>query len=227
MSSTYDVVKRSPLRHVLAEAGAQFSRISGWDVAVRFGDVEQEVRLAQSGVGLSDSSFTTKWEMQGADLSQILASMFFGKAPTSGRAIGRKQGYVARPSRNQAMFISDLPMDWAREIAQTPILECFHLVERTSGFSHLVLCGPKAQPLLRTVTPLDTRDRIFPNFCCAWGPMAGIRVLLVRNDRKELPAYEILVGREYAEYLWNALTESGCRFQIRPLGFESMRLLEG
>jgi heterotetrameric sarcosine oxidase gamma subunit len=226
MPVTYDVTKRSPLHNVLVASGGQFSKISGWDVAVRFGDVQKEVRLAQSGVGLSDSSFTTKWEMQGADLNQILGIMFSEKVPTSGSASRRNRGYVARLSGNQAILISDQTVDWAQEIGKALPVSCFHLVERTSGLGHLVLCGPNAQALLRAVTSLDTRERIFPNLCCAWGPMAGIRVLLVRNDRKELPTYEILVGREYAEYLWNALIESGRRLQIGLQGFESMRLLE-
>jgi sarcosine oxidase, subunit alpha len=55
--------------------------------------------------------------------------------------------------------------------------------------------------------------------------MAGIRVLLVRRDRRGLLGYEILVSREYAEYLWNVLMAAGQEYGIRIHGFEALRLL--
>lgn len=227
MSADYKPVKYSPLHRVLASLGARFAEVSGWQVAGDFGDPQQEIQSAQSAVGLSDLSFTNKWEMQGADLGQALAAILPGKIPESGWAVRCDGGYIARPSRNHAILNSDHanPVS-ASEILRQTIDGCVHFVDRTSGFSRLVLCGPAARSVLRMVTSPDIRDSVFPNLYCAWAPMVGIRILLVRRDRKDLPAYEVLVSREYAEYLWGALMEAGQRHQVRPLGLKSMLLLE-
>jgi glycine cleavage system aminomethyltransferase T len=38
-------------------------------------------------------------------------------------------------------------------------------------------------------------------------------VLLIRRDRLAIPAFEIVVTRDYSEYVWDVLWETG-----RPLG---------
>jgi heterotetrameric sarcosine oxidase gamma subunit len=227
MSVTHRAVKRSPLHQVLASLGARLSEVAGWEVVLSFGDLQQEVLSARSGVGLSDFSFTTKWDMQGADLAEALAKMSPGTIPETNRAVLCDGGILCRATHSHALWISeraDASAIFSR-VREQDGHRCLHLVDRTSGYGHLVLCGPDARPVLRKLTSLDIRESVFPHLHCAWAPMAGLRILLVRNDRRDLPAYEILVSRAYAEFLWGTVMEAGRGHRIRPLGFESIRLL--
>jgi|SRR5579863_4728692 len=227
MPATSKPVKYSPLYHRLASMGANFSEVSGWLVASRFVDARQEAQSAQSAIGLCDLSSADLWEAQGADLEQLLVTVLGGRVPDSGQSMLCADGYVCRLSQKQALFVFDSEgrsvLSKLNDAAGSS--GCLHWVDRTSGFGRLLLCGPQARSVLRKVTPFDVRESAFPGLHCAWTPMAGVRVLLVRRDRRDLPAYEILVSREYAEYLWDAVMEAGREYQMRPCGFESVRLL--
>jgi heterotetrameric sarcosine oxidase gamma subunit len=216
------------LHRRLAKEGAVFSDRSGWLVAGHFGNAREEAESARSAVGLGDFSFTGKWDIQGADLEQSLRSVLEGApVPEPGRATECEGGYLCRLLRDHALVILDRPDAGVsikfRELGGGG---CVHSMDRTSGYGCLLLCGPQARLVLSKVTPLDVRGSNFPDLSCAWTPMAGIRVLLVRRDRRGLLGYEILVSREYAEYLWDTLMAAGQEYEIRIHGFEALRLLE-
>jgi heterotetrameric sarcosine oxidase gamma subunit len=227
MSELLAPVKHSPLHWVLTSIGANLSRRAGWEVVHDFGDVTQEVSSARSQVGLSDFSFTTKWDIQGADLGDALLQVSPGKVLETNRAMVCETGFLSRLSPNHAMWVADLPDNSVTlsRLVKHASERCLHLIDRTSGFGHLILCGPKSQSVLRRLVSLDIRESSFPHLSCAWAPMAGVRILLVRNDRRDVLAYEVIVSREYTEYLWTTIMETGQMHRIRPLGFDSMRLL--
>lgn len=227
MSELSAPIKRSPLHWVLTSSGASLTRRGGWEIALSFGDVTQEVSSARSQVGLSDFSFTTKWDIQGADLEDALLRLSSEKALKTNKAMIYGTGFVSRLSLSHAMCFAE-PSDNSAalsEFVKETSGRCVHVIDRTSGFGHLILCGPKSQSVLRRLMSLDVREGSFPHLTCAWAPMAGVRILLVRNDRKDMPAYEIIVSREYTEYLWTTILEAGQMHRIRPLGFDSVRLL--
>jgi heterotetrameric sarcosine oxidase gamma subunit len=222
-------VARSPLHQCLAEEGAVFSNRSGWLVADHFGNAREEAESARSALGLADLSFTAKWDIQGAEVEQALRRVLDASmVPEPGRAAAYEGCFVCRLARDHALLILDRPeavlLTRFREQAANG---CLHFTDRTSGYGRLVLWGAQARGVLCKLAPLDVRESTFPNLSCAWTPMAGVRVLLFRRDRRDLLGYEILVSRECAEYLWNSLLKAGQEYEIRRHGLEALRLLEG
>jgi len=222
---TFKPVARSPLHQRLSQGGVNFSQAGGWLVAEHFGNPQGEVQSTRSAAGLADLSSSAKWEAQGADLAQSLRTILEREPVEPGRVVLCEGGYICRLSTEQAFLILDETDGIVLRRLRERSNGCLHLVDRTSGFGHLVLCGPQARTVLCKVTSLNLGESAFPDLRCAWAPMAGIRVLVVRKNHRDLPAYEILVSREYAEYLWDAVTEAGREYLLRPLGLEAVRLL--
>ena len=220
--------KNSPLHHRLALSGASFTEVFGWLMADQFVDPQEEVNSVRAQVGLCDLSHARKWQVHGAELSDSLQPLLEGPVPDVGRHSTCRGGLVARTSRHQALFVIYDPK--APSFAEMPLSprqdECTHIVDRTAGFGTFLLCGPQATSVLRKCTPLDLRDRVFPHLACAWTPLTGVRCLLLRKDWPGLLGYIVLVSREYAEYLWNALLVSGQEFRIQPFGRKAAGLLE-
>ena len=193
---------RSPLHYRLTREGAVFSEYSGWLVADHFGNAQDEAESARSAAALGDFSFAGKWDIQGAGLERSLRRIVEGTAvPRPRRATACEGGYLCRLMPDRALLVLDrADAEISTKLRELGGSTCLHSVDRTSGYGRLLLCGPQARLVLSKVTPLDLRGSTFPDFSCAWTPMAGIRVLLARRDRRRLPGYEVLVSREYAEY---------------------------
>lgn len=228
MVATLHPIKRSPVHHKLAESGAVLAEVSGWFLAEHFGDAQAEAEAARASIGFCDLSSTAKCEVKGADVSEYLGSILGGPPPLPGRSALVGSGYVCRISRYHAIFIFD-PEDaaFAARIREASShFPCAHVTDRSSGLGCFFLCGPQACAVLRKLTPLDLRPAVFPDFSCAYTPMAAIRVLVARRDRWRLPGYEIFFSREYGEYFWDVLREAGEEFQMRPFGLLAARLLE-
>lgn len=219
-------LRRSPLHHRLVSRGARLTEVSGWLLAEQFVDPQQEADSVRAGVGLCDLSHASKWQVDGAGLGQLLKLLFDSRAPEVGRVSTCAGGLVARTSGSQALFVDAE----TSLVAELPTLakpdECVHIVDRTAGFGCVLLCGPRARSVLHKCTPLDLRDGVFADLSCAWTPVAGARCLLSRKDWPTAVGYMILVGREYGEYLWDALVDSGQEFRIQPFGRKACGLLE-
>ena len=227
MQSARPLVRQTPVHHQLVEGGALLKDVAGWLVAEHFGDAEAEARAVRSGVGLCDLSAAEKWEIKGNELPRHLAAVFGPDIPAPGYVVANRKGILCRVSRHHALFLANRD----ELAAESPCKEsssatCAHATNRTSGLASFLLCGPKARDVLGKLTSLDLRETRFPNHRCRCGPMAAIQVVLVHKDRGQLLGYEILVSREYGEYLWKAVTAAGEEYHLRHFGMAALRLLE-
>ena len=218
---------RSPLERALREQGAAFIECEGWWVAQHFGDAQLEVQAARRSAGICDLSSATKWDICGTDLTAALAETLPEHKPKPGEVTPYKGGYICQPSREHGTVVNDSPdVPLITEIQNNLGQRCLHLVNRTSGFARVLLCGPQSRSVLRKLTPLDLRDNAFAHLRCAWTSMAEVRVLLVRNDRQGTAAYEVLVSRDCAEYLWKSMLRAGQEFGIVAMGSQGLGMIE-
>lgn len=204
----------SPVHRVLEELAPAWVEIDGWKVPARFGPVEAEIHSVSSRVGLCDLTFQIKWEFRGRDLPRA-----FPDLPPVGCVAVRPDEYLCHTTHEQALWIGSVPrQEWPG---------CVHGADRTSGFAQFLLAGPNAPDVLNRLSSLDLRDRSLPDLSCRCAPLAHIGATILRRDRKQIRAYEILVSREYGEYAWRAVWESGIRFGIVAFGQEARSALEG
>ena len=77
----------------------------------------------------------------------------------------------------------------------------------------LALSGPAARAVLAKGCPLDFHPRVFGPGRCAQSRLAKCQVLIHQTDAD--PAFEIHVGRSFAQYAWTWLEDAGGEFGVR------------
>ncbi len=100
-----------------------------------------------------------------------------------------------------------------------------YLTDVTSGYAALLLAGPRSPEVLRKLVDLDVSGGAFPNLTCVQTGVHHTYTILMRLDIQSLRAYLILVSREYGEWLWEAIVETGAEFGIQPFGSAAHELL--
>jgi len=109
---------------------------------------------------------------------------------------------------------------------QPPFLPPAEAIDVTSVYASLRLVGPWSKDVLNKLTSLNLADAALPNLSCAQTNVAHVHTIVMREDIKELPAFHLLVGREYAEYFWDAIVHAGHEFQLCLFGLEALQALE-
>jgi heterotetrameric sarcosine oxidase gamma subunit len=217
----------SPVHDLLDRPGVRWVESDGWRVAASWGDAAGELARARAGVGLADASHQAKLEVQGRHIDAALALLLDGAvAPEVGGGIRRQGGACYRIRPDLALALGAPAAAGLRRLETEPASGCVHTIDRTSGLAAFVLAGPNVREILTRVTSLDLRERSFPDLRCARTAVARVAALVGRRDRGSLPAFDIVVAREYGAYLWRALAEAGHSFGLVEIGGDALRELE-
>lgn len=96
------------------------------------------------------------------------------------------------------------------------ICDLSHIHEPLSPYARLLISGPNARPLLSKLTSLNL-DRN-----TSYGTVAHVRGMVLRDAL----GFLVLVPRDYAESVWDAILHAGEEFHITPFGLEAHRRLE-
>jgi glycine cleavage system aminomethyltransferase T len=118
-----------------------------------------------------------------------------------------------RLTADSALFLSTAPI----ELATAPA-GCAHRTDLTSGRTIVAVAGPGSVDLLRAATQVDLRDREMPDGRCLQSSLARVPATILRFDRQGTRSYEILVPRDYGEYVWEVLLDAGAPLNVRPVG---------
>lgn len=97
-------------------------------------------------------------------------------------------------------------------------VERTHVTDVTSVLAGIALVGPRARDVLRKLTALDIRPTALDDGACAETALAGVHALLLRADLGSLPAYEIYVTRDVAEFVWDTLCDAGREYGMLLIG---------
>jgi glycine cleavage system aminomethyltransferase T len=108
-----------------------------------------------------------------------------------------------------------------------PDSSCLHLKEISSGLTTLAVIGPRSPDLLARLLRLDTDPRVFSDHSVALTGAIGVPLQILRWDRGPLLAYELTVGRDVAEYFWEAFTHAGQNLDLKLIGTEALARIEG
>lgn len=240
------LIRRSAL-HAFHLAEASIIEDHGWQCADSYGAVDAEVQAVREQVGLSDISPLAKLDIQGNDIFAALGQKLslgisLGLALETvpvGRVVrvpaqaldAQADGLLCSLARNHARLIS--PPGTASTVQsqvesvtrQTDASACIHSTDVTSSFTAIQIAGPHSRDLLRKLIALDLRPAQFPDLSCAQGSLAGIHTLVIRADIQAHMAYQVYCGREFGEYLWDALLDAGQEFGARPFGLAAQRQL--
>jgi glycine cleavage system aminomethyltransferase T len=105
----------------------------------------------------------------------------------------------------------------ARAISENVgICDLSHAHEPLSPYARFLIAGPDARALLSKLTSLNLDKSP------AFGAVAHVRSLVSRDKL----GFLVLVPRDYAESVWEAVLHAGEEFHITPFGLEAQRRLE-
>jgi heterotetrameric sarcosine oxidase gamma subunit len=108
----------------------------------------------------------------------------------------------------------------------TPPLEApADAVDVTSVYTNLLLAGPRSRQVLSKLTSLNVTEQSLPNLSCAQASVGHVHCIVLREDLAGLPAYHLLVGRDFAESLWESIAHAGHEFHLCPFGASALQAL--
>jgi glycine cleavage system aminomethyltransferase T len=96
----------------------------------------------------------------------------------------------------------------------------------TSVFAQFLLAGPAARDVLCKLTSLNVSESALPDAGCGQASLAHVRAIILRRDLGPLPAFHLLVSREYGESVWDSVLHAGQDFRITQFGLNALQILE-
>ena len=77
-----------------------------------------------------------------------------------------------------------------------------------------------------STTSLKLSDDALPDLSCGQSSLAHVRAIVLRKDASGMPAYHLLVSREYGESVWESILHAGTEFNLTPFGLQAQQLLK-
>ena len=233
--ATWTPVALSALHHRHVGLGAAMVESDGWQRPARYTAPEDELNQLRNAVGICDISPVGKVLLQGEAIEPLLNTAF---GEVGGLDIGRLRiSHLRSDPNDQGALLARLAADEVLVLTtpnRSPSVsdalsaepgQCGHAVDLTSALAGLKIAGPLAHRLLAGVTEVDTDPVAFADMSCAQAKVAEIHGTLLRRDAGALLSYELYFGREFGEYMWDALVEAGEEYGVAPFGIEALKLL--
>ena len=102
-----------------------------------------------------------------------------------------------------------------------------YVTDVTSVYTQLLLAGPRSRDVLGKLTSLNLSESVRGNRTCAQATVAHVHAIVLRKDVAGIPAFHLLVGRDYGESVWESVLHAGHEFHITPLGLEAAEATSG
>jgi len=235
--------KLTPLYHKHLNLGGKMTEWAGWLVPESYVGAEQEARSALESVGLAEESSNTKIDIKGTEIDGFITRILnVAGAPEKPGQVSLRPSlrsweglpvrYLCRLAKDHALLVvegSKSPSTNSPIRVENPHTKDFrvYLTNVTSVLACMTLVGPNAPQLLRKLTDLETSYEGSAGPACAEGPVAGVQTLMVRSALQlgagSVRFNEIYCGRDYAEYLWDAIAHAGSEYGLVPIGTTALR----
>lgn len=216
-------IRTSAMYRAQQALGARFKEDAGWRVADVYTSTDDEAARARTGVGLSDVSAWGKLGVRGEAIEPLVVKLTGRAAPAVGLAswapVNGARALLCRRAADELLLLTA-----PRELSiVAAVLEktiegagCVHATDLTAAFAAIDVMGAGLGPLLERLVALDLSA--VPTLGVVQGELARVRVIMVRLDRPTLPAYRVLVPREYGDFVWKALGDAGHDLGLTAVG---------
>lgn len=174
----------------------------------------------RGAAGLADLSWMQKLDLKGYGLKSApappLGAHCWTLAPLHALV-------TCDPSARQAVMESLQAMHAAGSDLSLP--PPVYITDVTSVYAQFLLAGPRCRDILCKLTSLNLAESSLPDLCCAQASVAHVRAIILRKNFNGIPAYHLLVSREYGESVWDSVLHAGHEFDLAPFGLEAQQLL--
>jgi sarcosine oxidase subunit alpha len=161
----------------------------------------------------------SKFNLQGSGLKRAPDL----RPEASSWLLGRRQFLLTcEPSATAGVLNRLQQLQNADAASPAPI----YVTEVTSAYAELMLAGPRSREVLSKLTSLNLSEGARANLTCAQASLAHVNAIVLRDDLPGIPAFHLLVGREYGESVWESVLHAGQEFDITPFGLEAQKLLQ-
>jgi len=225
-------VRRSAMAGLAARLGATWlDDATHW--AADYGDVSAEIAAATSACVVADWGPTDKLAVKGPNGRRVLGDLGIGAAlgETSSGSLDKValRSWALAPDETLLILAADKTPTGAAAAAVIAAIESAGatVTNLSSGLAGMRVVGPAARDLLIEVCALDLDADRFADGRIAMAPIANVRVTLTRRDLKDIPAFELLVARDQAAYLFEALLHAGAVHGAIPAGQRAIDALAG
>ena len=244
--------RRTPFHLNHIKAGAIFEPSSSWlypkyyqkaDEKIQE-SINQEVINTRRNVGMVDMSSLGKFEFCGPDACQFLeltyintfSNLFVGRCRYG--VMLRDDGMIlddgtvtkladdryfvttttAQTRHTQLHFERLLQINYPHlNVAMLPV---------TEQWATLAIAGPKARDVLQGLHPnFDVSNTAFPFAHYREGELDGLPVRVFRVSFSGELCFEISIGANFADILWNIVSKVGEKFDIMPYGLEALDIM--
>lgn len=228
MQLDYKPKRLSPLHNQHQSLNAHFNLQGAWLIPEVYTTAEDEAKVLQESVGLTDISVWGKLNLKGAQASRVV-SAHFGNTPTEpGDVIEIESNHTLVAELTFDEFFVLTPPDaetkmtasLESEIASQEIFAS--IVDQTAGLAGLSIVGQKSTELMRKLCAIPFNTVKFPNLHVAQSSFAKVWATIIRHDQGNSPAFQLFADRSYGEYLWDAILDAGREFGIQPVGWEAL-----
>lgn len=211
-------IRQTPLFHVHERAGASLMEHHGWQVPAYFTWAQKEAEQLSKSAGLSDFSWMAKLDLKGYGLKT---------PPVVGAARAWRLGpqhylVTCEPPKREALIANLRSFPASPDLSLPPPV---YITDVTSVYAQFVLAGPRSREILRKLTSLNVSA--LQNLGCGQASLAHVNSIVLRDDLPGMPAFHILVSREYGESVWEAVLHAGHEFQLAPFGLKALEFLGG
>ena len=223
--------RRTAMYHSQLEMGAVMHDADGWQLPLHYGDAGQESTWLWETVGVSDVSSIGKVRVVGREAASVVA-MLVAVADEQGiNTVAEADSTLERGGKLLSARLADdeflvltPPGVAASTVAALRQADtgCAYAIDVTSGLCGVAIIGPDTQALMSRITDVNTSPAALRDLTCVQSRFADVQGLLLRRDVNGTAMYQLYAGREFGEYLWEALAETARELGGGPVGTQAL-----
>ena len=213
------VVRRSALEARHAALGARWI---GDDVRWPAG-YDPQTGGPGAGVLLAEIGPLEEWLLRGPGALAVAAKLAEGPPGTD--AVGRvlaipsvagAEAWVLGP--DEVLLVAPIGRSDFATIAAACASADVSAIEMTGARTTVSVVGTAAPDVLAELCPADTRPASFPEGRLMQASVVAVRAFVARRDVRGAPGYTLMVARDEAAYVWDAIRHVGAPHGLGVVG---------
>ncbi len=223
---------RTAFDGVQRDLGAEFMEWEGWYWPSHFGDPAAEHETVRTAVGIWDESPLRKWDFTGPDalvaadriftndmLGLEIGQVRYGPfCDGNGKMVGDGTVFKFTDSSCWVITALDSDLDHFQEVVSGLDVGIEPLTEK---LPHVQLQGPKSRDLLAGLVDEDAEGLPYFRFFPHQVHVGSVPCWISRTGYSGELGYELFCDPDYAEELWETLTDEGAK----PYGLAAVETL--
>lgn len=236
-------MKKTALFEKHQSLGAKIVPFAGFEMPVQYSGVTEEHFAVRERVGIFDVSHMGQFIIEGNGAKELLQfvtsndieALTIGKAQYS--CLPNEQGgivddLIVYKMEEEKYFVvvnaSNIEKDW-NHISKYNERFGAKMSNISAETSLIAIQGPKALDTLQKLTTINLSE--IPYYHFTTGAVDGVENVIISNTGYTgAGGFEIYFPNEFAEKLWNSLTDAGAAFDLLPCGLaarDTLRLEKG